>query len=533
MNKTGFLYFFSGTLILYGLLPAFPPVNPDSYSRFPVDAGIPLPEFVENTASLKPDDSGDNRELYGKINSSCFFLFDDDFSPENSYSRISLFPTSFKWRTPSASLPRATAAEAFYYDKKQKKRSASSYTTLLTEQHELPVVSLFAGAEDFFGFEKGIYVQGITAVQQPRYKLKIQWWNEPANYMERGKKWKRKIHWQWMEDKKVKYESDADVGIHGNATRAYPLKSLKLSANKRYGKKSFEYSFFGKNKTTSHHSLLLRNGGNDFDRTLLSDGFIHRACEPLQMHVQGYRPVVVYINGEYWGIHQLREKHDEHFFSNHYGEKKKNLLIMENYTLVYGKTTDAFDEMINFFRTSPVKDSASWNKACDFLDMNNFIDYLCAELFFANSDWPANNVKFFRWEENGEKNNKWRFVLWDMDYALAYTGTSAVQKDMFQHLRETKSVVSELYIALMEYPAFRQQLKQRMTELLQLDFSSEQLLSLYQQCKTEIESETERHILRWHKPSSVEKWNEFNMQTEEFIRKRPVVVQEHVSKYLN
>jgi len=101
--------------------------------------------------------------------------------------------------------------------------------------------------------------------------------------------------------------------IHGGFTRCFARKSLRLYARSEYGASRIDYPVFGPDipeAPSSFKRLILRNGGNECYRTVIRDAFIHELVRNTDMAVLPHRPAIVFINGEYWGIHSLMERFD-------------------------------------------------------------------------------------------------------------------------------------------------------------------------------------------------------------------------------
>ena len=136
-----------------------------------------------------------------------------------------------------------------------------------------------------------------------------------ANFWE---DWERPIHFEIVDPNRGGYAADAGVKVFGGWSRAFPQKSLSFFSRSYLGPSSFEYSFFPNSDINDYEAFVLRNSGNDWESTVLRDGFTTSLTENLNIDHQQYRPAVLYINGDFWGIQNLREKINEHFIaSNH------------------------------------------------------------------------------------------------------------------------------------------------------------------------------------------------------------------------
>jgi hypothetical protein len=449
----------------------------------------------------------------------------DIFSGSPFFS-IQHVPTSYRFKHPNGDgLPFAFQVSCFHTE--GRKRSPLRRYTYFNRKSELNRIALFIREKDLFAYEKGIYVIGASEMQKRPFRLAEPWWERPANYHQRGKAWKRKVFFQYYSADSLLYEAECKMAIHGNATRAYPQKSLRLESARKEG---FSFSFF-EDRANVFDALILRNGGNDWDRTMIADPLAHEMAllvspdstgMPDVMH---YRPVEVYINGAYWGLHQLRDRLDEDGFSKRYGLAKKKLDIMEGTTLAYGleSSAESFQDLLKKVDKLNLDQTEDMDWLKSQINYPNFVTYLAVEIFCANSDWPANNVKCYRFRDKDAPygRDKWSWVIWDMDYSFHYTGAAAVDFDMFKHLEKYQGPVSKIASALFRSQNGRADFQ---VALERLSMSTEIFLMLVDHFENEIKRVMPDQIVRWRKPESESVWRENVNGLRSFLRKRGEVV---------
>ncbi len=196
-----------------------------------------------------------------------------------------------------------------------------------------------------------------------------------------------------------------------------------------------EYPVFGNRKivqednvTDKFKTLLLRNGGNDAQSTIFRDAIMQSLVEHTSLDVQAYKPVILFLNGEYWGIHNIRERFDKYYFENYYGVSEEELVIMEkDGELVEGTEEDVayYRNMIDYIKNNSMKDSKHYQYISTLIDIENFILYNMAQIFFDNTDWPGNNNDFWRvrketYDEDAPygHDGRWRWLLYDTDFGF-------------------------------------------------------------------------------------------------------------------
>jgi len=450
---------------------------------------------------------------------------------------LSVIPSSYKWKNPAGAFPRSAALRYCFISERKNERSPVYHQFISDGNHKLPVISLQCDNDDLFGFNNGIYIEGHSGLTETQNTFMIPWWKKNANYHQKGNKWERNAGFQFFDETGTnKFSTEAGLRIHGNATRAYPQKSLRLSASKKYGRAVFEYPFFEQNKITNYRHLILRNGGNDWDRTLMADGVIHEIIRSAGMDVQSYQPVVVYLNGEYWGIHSLRERNDENYIAEKYNIKKKTITVLDGKQLSFGKEEEwnDFNELLSLCRNKNERDSIKVKRVKEKINYENFLRYISLQLYFANTDWPANNVKQYKLggKNISEEEQKWKWMIWDMDYSYGYTGKNAVNKDMFEHVLNSGTSTGILFSVLMNDQQFRTDLRKEIVLMLNTTLDEKVQNNVIDKSAEELSDEMDRHTRRWRKPAGEKEWNENILEIKKFISKRKNVLMEQTEKYL-
>lgn len=288
----------------------------------------------------------------------------------------------------------------------------------------LPTSSITANYDDFFGYTTGIYVEGPYAeVEEPHFG---------ANYWE---DWEKPVHLDFFDEEgQCVVSQDLGCKIGGNWSRAQPQKTLKLYARDQYGKDEIDYQFFKDKPIPSFHMILLRNSGNDFNNTQMRDGVISELAKEMNIDRQAYQPAAVYINGEYYGIQNVREKQNKHYVAENFGYNKEDIDVVKNGgwgsdELVDGNTSD-FMKMREYMERTDLSIPENYETAKKYVDIPNFIDYNVLEMYVVNEDWPGNNIAYWH---NRKLNTPWRYLLFDADFGLGIWDLEGkVNKDMLK-----------------------------------------------------------------------------------------------------
>ncbi|HSR17978.1 MAG TPA: CotH kinase family protein, partial [Ignavibacteriaceae bacterium] len=296
-------------------------------------------------------------------------------------------------------------------------------TFFINESFTMPVVSLSTNPENLWDEDIGICVPGRNANEAGRV---ANYWND----------WERPVHVEFYEQDGMKgFSIDAGIQIFGWGTRANAQKSFSIMIRDRYGFPELNYRLFPDNAIDKFTSFVLRAGGSDWNKLFFRDAFAQCLVAEYNHDLQDFRPAIVFINGEYWGIQNIREKLNEDYLESHWGINKDNVDIISrywrrSYPVVIEGDDFAFLEMENFLAINNMKVAANYEYAKSVIDMDNLLDYLTAQIYFANYDWPGNNNKIWR-----EKvpNAKWRWFMYDMDWTFGYDGSSSYSFNTLKH----------------------------------------------------------------------------------------------------
>ncbi len=290
-------------------------------------------------------------------------------------------------------------------------------TYFIDEEINLPVVSIVTDPDNFFDDKIGIYVTGTNGTYG-ECDSKIRNVNQD---------WERPVNFEFYETTgEQRINQLAGIKIFGGCSRTrYPQKSLALFARKDYGKGSFEYKFFVDKNINKFESILLRSASDDQVFTMFRDGLAHTLLShDLDIDYQAFRPAVVFLNGEYWGIHNIREKINENYFEENYDVPVNEIDLLERNANVLAGTATAYNNMINFVRSKDLSQTANYEYIKSIMDVDQYINYQIGHIYLAEKDWPGNNIRY--WKANSGNYKKWRWINYDMDQVFIYTTTNSI-----------------------------------------------------------------------------------------------------------
>ncbi|MBI4932171.1 MAG: CotH kinase family protein [Bacteroidetes bacterium] len=400
-------------------------------------------------------------------------------------------------------------------------------TYFINDSASLPVISLSTDPGYLFDWNSGIYVLGPNAdTMSPFFNANFwQDWEVPANI-------------EYFDKQNIQaFEQGVGIRIQGNYSRANPQKSFKVAARSVYGKSKFDYQFFPDKEITEFNQIILRNAGNDWNGLHFRDAVIHKLCnKKTDLDVQGYQPCLVFINGEYWGVYNIREKINKDYIAENHGVNPDSIDLLQYNGLVMDGNVFDFYQFATFVLNNNLDDTANYSVVKSWLDIDNFIDYFVVETYSENGDWLTNNVRFWREQKNGAK---WRHILWDLDF-FGTSWWSFTASSLDSNLNKPFSFQSILFNKLVQNIEFRNQFINRNADLLNTIFTPDYLKNYVAAVHDSLDPEMKRHFARWgfgvNEPAyglggqgNYNDWKYFNLsQLNTFINYRPTTARNQI-----
>lgn len=400
----------------------------------------------------------------------------------------------------------------------------------IKSRYSLPVLSLVTNPAGLFADKTGIYVPGDRYVED----------NErTGNYWASGPKWERVAHLEFYEaDGEFGFAQGVGIRIHGGITRAWPQKTLRIYARREYGPDKITYDLFPGHYgyDVAFERILLRNGGNDMRRAFMRDALIHQLVETTGLDTQAWRPALLFINGEYWGIHNLRERSDQHYLNGKYGVNKEQVVILEgNAVLTQGPATGPrhYKDMLDFVRNNSMAVESNYRHVQTLMDTDNYIDYMVTEIWAANTDWPHNNVRFWRIEAPEDQlidmpghDGRWRWLAYDLDYGLGLAEETS--HNSLARVANNGDWATLLFSRLLKNEEFRTDFINRYADHLNYTFAPERVNKMIDEMSEVYRPEMEEHLNRWPYTSSVRQWDKYVDEIRQWVSARPKYAREHI-----
>ena len=383
-------------------------------------------------------------------------------------------------------------------------------TYIVGRKPDMPVFFVTAAEDDLFSNERGILASNIARGDTFPYKSANFWkdWVRPANIQYLDKEGAEQL------------DFNAGIKVFGQYSRAIDQKSISINLKDKYGPKEICYPFFEDNEVNVFSALVLRNAGQDNSRAFLRDAFCAMVIKnQVDVAFMDYKPVVVYLNGEYYGIYDLREKIDEDYFANHEGIDRDSIDIIKGARTVNNGSIDNYQQLMNYLATHDLSVKENYDYICSIVDIDNVICYWMIESFFNNTD--TGNIKYYRGQND---DSKWRIVLFDLDWALfpSTYKNNMVKSYINPRGHGVKNMFStKLMCSLIKNPDFKKRLIELNSQHYKTTFSTERMLGIYDEMVNNLKGEMPYHIERWGSPASYQTWKKECATLRKIIIERP------------
>jgi hypothetical protein len=351
----------------------------------------------------------------------------------------------------------------------------------------LPVISISSNEENLWSDSIGIHVFG-----PPDYDQNYPHWG--ANFWEN---WERLSYVEYFSaDSTQQFEGNMGLKIHGGWSRGNSQKSFRLKFRDEYGMQEVNYPLIpDKPHVTSFRGFNLRNGGNAYWDYRCHDAMMQRATTGTHTDYMGYSPVIVFLNGEYWGFMELREILDEDWVeSNHGIDTDESTVISYNYmgfNVINGSDASFYPMYETAMNTDPASDEF-FPRMAALLDIENYTDYIITQTYWCNGDWSngwLNNTKFWHDDREG---GRWRFMLMDLDFGMGLAGNGP-NDNYIQTAGDEWYYTDQIFSRMIQNDAFRYYFINRYADLINTTFQQDRIVSMAEAMRTELIPIFERH----------------------------------------
>lgn len=349
---------------------------------------------------------------------------------------------------------------------------SQSYLYDVNNGNGVYVVSVVSDPDNLVSDEKGIMVKGPNALAQYPYGSM----NVGANFW---MDWEREGHVEiFGGDGENLLSQGCGIKLHGQYSRAEKQQAFKIIARSKYGGNRFPIKLFSNRDYTEYQSFLLRSSGQDTDKTRMRDSVLTALAKDTSVMYQESEVCVMYLNGQYWGQYNLRERINDVSicqFEGWEGQEDDIDIVKANSNVMQG-SNDTFAALLSWVKSTDPTASDFYEKLSSAIDVRNYIEYMAVEIFSGNTD--TLNVKRYR---NANADGRWRWVLFDLDWAFT-TDTNSINRwvtpgGMGNGLRTDNT----LFVACMKNAQFRDEFLTYFGQQLATTFSTENVLARMQE----------------------------------------------------
>ncbi len=387
---------------------------------------------------------------------------------------------------------------------------------------KLPVISLVTDSVMLYSKEIGMLVAGINGSAVPGYcsgpDSKANYWND----------WDRPCNFELFDEARQRQlNQEVKISNYGNCSRTKYVKSIKINATKAHGGEDgnkLNYAIFKEKPNLKWKSIVLRNSGNDFGHSFLRDAFMQTIISgQMDIDHQAYQPSVVFVNGKYYGMLNIRERTNKDFVYSNYGLDEQEFDLVES---AWGGGSTDYEELIGLSYHSDMNTSYVYDRIKSQIDIDEFLNYFIAEIYYANTDWPGGNTKAWKRKVNG----KWRWILYDTDFGFSLYGSNYSTNTL------TKAAEHPLFAGFLKNDKIKEQFVTKFIINLATTFDTDRVITLLNEMANYIKSDAlsyESYLNKDKWRMEVGSWTDDIETMRTFARQRPENIYKHLKSYFN
>lgn len=396
-------------------------------------------------------------------------------------------------------LDKTTVVKAVSYQSDKLISTAITGSYIINENHTLPVMSVSMNPSMF------------NTVQGNAWNTEL----EVVSYAE------------LYEDGKS-FSIPCGFKLFGGSTRGMSKKSFALKFRSQYGASHLNYQVFENRDYSQYDTLVLRSGSQDSEFALIRDILATSLVDGVtNLKVQAYKSVILYINGNYWGVYNIREKVDEDFIGNNCNvdREKSNIVRIDNQ--LSAGTIDDYRYVVNYLNTHDMRNSSNYEYIKTKLNIESFADFWAAENWVSNND--IINTRFYSHPD--VDSGRINMIFYDLDYAMWNKRT-----DYFSFAVQTEGmsdfhVSTEMMRSLIRSEQFQKNFLERISYQLENVWNEERVLERIDEIYNDLKPEMERNQARWGLTMS--HWEEQVEYLREFARIRGDYVKSTAKRFFN
>ena len=394
---------------------------------------------------------------------------------------------------------------------------AGSTFIIEKEASPVPVVSIYTDYEYFYGTDHGMLVEGRG--KTPNYKKDLE---SPAQV-------------EYFDENGVRQISQMiTCTVAGHSSRSLTQKSLCIHARSAYGPSVFAYPFFEDRPYEEYSCLVLRNTSSDYLSCRMRDVVFSEMSRGLDLYYCAGRPILVYINGKFYGHYNLREKCNKDSLAQWEGIIDEDLI--DGMDLLEGGGWDAehtkhgsfedWAELCVFCKDNDLNDPDNLKYVTDRLDVDSMFTFIAFTSLSGSTDYG--NARMYRFP-----GGKWKFLIHDIEASARNLDDTPIDVYLADINKQQAFFAQQPFVALMQVPEYREKYLRTLAWVTENSFLYwDYVEPIYQKWISVLEEILPRHIQSF--PAlSLKTWRSNVKAVMYYTRRRPEVVIERYCDYLN
>jgi len=381
--------------------------------------------------------------------------------------------------------------------KDSRKSPVANFTYVIGQEHDLPVLVISLPETSIWGSE------GLHTDVEAGYE------HEAVMTL--------------FEDGEEKFNIPCGLTLHGNDSRFGKKKNYQLRFRAEYGASKLRYRLFENRDIDEFNSLLLKGGSEDWGNAMLRDELSTSIADgTTTLYTQAMKPVVVYLAGEYWGVHHLRERFSSDYVASHMNVSAESVdILYSSYGYAQDGTADDFQAVKAYTQTHNMATNENYAYLCEQIDVTSLMDWYICRTYMEDTDTA--NIRRCR---SAEGDGKWHWMYFDLDWSFYSRGSDPVSS-----ILEWADGDYRLIHAVLASEAGQDAFLKRYAYLMETVLNEDFINTRIDEILAPILSEMPRDRERWNR--SMEYWNSCVQQLRAFTVDREQIIIQDLQNYFS
>ena len=326
-----------------------------------------------------------------------------------------------------------------------------------------------------------------------------------------------------FEDRQEKFNIPCGLTLHGNDSRFGAKKNYQLRFRAEYGASKLNYRLFDSRDIDEFNSLLLKGGSEDWGTAMLRDELATSIADgTTTLYTQAMKPVVVYLAGEYWGVHHLRERFSNDYVASHMNVSPESVdILYSSFGYAQDGTTEDFDAIKTYVLLNNMTTNENYAYLCEQIDVVSLMDWYICRTYMEDTDTA--NIRRCR---SSEGDGKWHWMYFDLDWSFYSRDSKPVTG-----IIESADGDYRLIHALLASEAGQDAFLKRYAYLMETVLNEEFINNRIDEILAPILSEMPRDRDRWGR--SMEYWHSCVQQLRDFTVGREKIIINDLKNYFS